>query len=118
MGSRRSANGNPTWRKKRHSAADVQKAAMMRPFAFIPLRAGSLGIAFVNCCRPDRSLSCKKPRLTTFSCPGRSAIYSHTKDTYRDSSLYLDDSERPQSFDSARRIRPTLHCAPYLYFQG
>src|SRR5262249_32863525 len=38
----------------------VQKAAMMRPFAFIPLRAGSVAIAFVNCCRPDRPPSCKK----------------------------------------------------------
>src|SRR5215475_5854392 len=47
MGSRRSASGNPTWRKKRHSTADVQKAAVVRPFAFIPLRAGSVAIAFV-----------------------------------------------------------------------
>jgi GSH-dependent disulfide-bond oxidoreductase len=47
MGSRRSASGNPTWRKKQHSAAKVQKAAKTRPFAFIPLRAGSVAIAFV-----------------------------------------------------------------------
>ena len=49
--------------KKRHKTPDVQKAAIVRPFAFIPLRAGSLAIAFVNCCRPDQAFSCKKPRL-------------------------------------------------------
>src|SRR5262245_15008526 len=45
MGSRRWASGRPIWRKRR---LNMQRAATLRPFAFIPLRAGSVAIGLVN----------------------------------------------------------------------
>src|SRR6185437_1198963 len=50
MGSPRSANGNPIWRKRRR---DAQKAAPQRSLLtfLIPLRAGSVAIGFVHCLR-------------------------------------------------------------------
>src|SRR5262249_8772272 len=41
-------------------------------FCFYPVACGISRNCFVNCCRPDRPLSCKKPRVITRFRLGRS----------------------------------------------